>query len=488
MTIANVQAATRPQRRAELALFGGAAVVAATPTVLVAVSWWLRGERVLPVVQPLLVIIAVAILFFGVLLRRERAAPFLSLGGFAGAMFLLYSAYPLLVFIINGGIYTARNDVRLFVWPPAPGEIAIFGWWYVVFFLSFAAGYLLAAPSAPRRGPLVLHSLPRGLLIVILTAFVAVQLFLTVTGVMFGLGGGDYFEGYAQIQRLPLLVRQVYVHLAEMHITLLILLLCILFSQYPKHRKWIVLLTVVEVTTSLQVIHSRAELFIFLVAVMVLYHNLARRIPVWVAAAGGVLLVGAFVLLGTIRSSGSDSVSFVEAVRGDSEFETILANAYDLRSVKRASGVLTTEPAIYFSDFANVFPQQLLPFQKRDKAEWLLSTYYPRVASAGGGLAFGALAEAVTGFGWIELLVRGVVVGLAFGLFQRLLARGPITVWQMALYVWMVVFSYQILRNTTFCYFTLLEYGFFVPIVAIRMTYYALSTGRRRLGALQQAV
>ncbi|HEX9367508.1 MAG TPA: hypothetical protein VF921_12825, partial [Vicinamibacterales bacterium] len=70
-------ALTLPQRRAELALVGGAIVVASTLVVLAGVSWWLRGERVLPVAQPLVVLMGAGVLFLGILLRRERAAPFL---------------------------------------------------------------------------------------------------------------------------------------------------------------------------------------------------------------------------------------------------------------------------------------------------------------------------------------------------------------------------------------------------------------------------
>jgi len=478
-------ALTLPQRRAELALVGGAIVVAGTLVVLAGVSWWLRGERVLPVAQPLVVLMGAGVLFLGILLRRERAAPFLSLGGFAGAMILLYSVYPLLIFVMNGGVYTPRSDVRLFEWPPAPEDIAIFGWWYLVFLLSFAVAYLLVAPSTRRSGPLAVQAPPRGMLIVVLTAFVALQIYLTTTRILFDLGGDDYFEGYVQVQNLPLLVRQFYVHLAEMRVTLLILLLSVLFAQYRRYRRWIALLAAVEVVSSLQVLQSRTEIFVFLVALMVLYHNLVRRIPMWIAATAGVLLVGAFVFLGMVRSSGLQGATALDLVRGDSEFEAIMSNAYDLRSVKRATGALTAQPAVYFSDFTNVLPQQLLPFQKRDKAEWFLTTYYPKAAASGNGFAFGALAEAVTGFGWIELLVRGAVVGLAFGLFQRRLVRGPVTVWRMTLSVWMLVFSYQLLRNTTFCYLTRAEYGVFVPLVAVRAGHYFLAVGRRRLHALQ---
>src|SRR5688572_1541257 len=49
-----------------------------------------------PVVYPLATILFSAVIFYSALWRRQRDISILSLGGFAGAMVILYAAYPLL--------------------------------------------------------------------------------------------------------------------------------------------------------------------------------------------------------------------------------------------------------------------------------------------------------------------------------------------------------------------------------------------------------
>ena len=76
-------------------------------------------------------------------------------------------------------------------------------------------------------------------------------------------------------------------------------------------------------------------------------------------------------------------------------------------------------PSRYVSGLTAAIPSQVLPFEKIDRPAWYLSTFYPIFGDAGGGFACGAISQALVGFGLIELVLRGALVGFVFARVQR---------------------------------------------------------------------
>jgi hypothetical protein len=133
------------------------------------------------------------------------------------------------------------------------------------------------------------------------------------------------------------------------------------------------------------------------------------------------------------------------------EFASLFFNGLDMDQQADSlvrDGML---PNLYSVDIARLLPQQVLPFEKVDPAKWYTTTLYPEYAEKGGGLAFGAIAEAAAGFGPPEALVRGMLLGVLFVLVQAAASRPRFrSLIGLVAYVWLVVFCYQSLRDTSF--------------------------------------
>ena len=466
-----------------LGLLAGTTVVLAAGICGLGANVVVRGSDAAPVIFPLVALGLCAALFFGTLWWRERSTP-LNIGAFGALIVVVYAAYPAVVYLLNGLTYSIASDNRLLIAQPVPKEIGLLTWWYVFYFVAFAVFYIAVAKG---RGHFVLDlkSVPRGVVWLIVALSIIIEAIAALIGLFYETAGATYQESYVVVQRLPLAVRQIFANVVAMRMTLLILLMCVLFSHYRRARLWIIAIVGWNVATTLRHMHARGDMFILLAVVAFLYHHTVRRFRMSVAFIAVVSLLALSTWMAVVRGGGN--VTAREGALGGSEFESILGNAYDLKFVRGASGVMISQPALYFSDIASLVPQQLLPFQKGTKADWYLATFYPASAATGVGFAFGVLSEAITGFGWMEMVVRGALVGLAFGWLHRRYSSRPLSLWELAFYVWLMAWSYQIVRNTTFCLLQRFEYHFFVPVVAIRSIRFVLLKGgwRRLLGRKQ---
>ena len=437
-----------------------------------------RNRPSAPVAYPLATILLSGAVFYAALWWRQHDVSLLSLGGIAGAMVILYAVYPLLILLLNDLTYTPLNDNRLFADQASPEKIGSIAWYYVLYFESFATAYL-ATSGRSGRFRVQPDSVRKGIVPLILVLFVVTQLVVYGINVAFDMKPTSYTDSYRVMQQLPQIPRQILVNATQMGPTLLLLLMCLLFLEFRRYRFLIAAIVLWNVLEALRVMQGRSGMFMLLLIVGFLYHHFVRRVRVLPIAVIGLLLVALSTWMGIVRQG--STVGAVAGAHGTSEFEAIVANAYDLKYVRAASGILRDQPTIYFGDFISVVPQQLVPFTKRLKAEWYLSIYYPEFGASGGGMAFGVVSEAITGWGWIELLVRGVFVGVLFGLIHRRFSSRPITLWQLAFYLWLLVWSYQLVRNTTFGLLSWAEYYFLVPVIALRATHYLASSARRRL-------
>jgi hypothetical protein len=87
---------------------------------------------------------------------------------------------------------------------------------------------------------------------------------------------------------------------------------------------------------------------------------------------------------------------------------------------------------------------------KLDPASLYVTTFYPDFAEAGGGLAFGAIAEATLGFGPPEALLRGIILGYLMARIRTACVQRRLTLTRAFVYTWFVVMAYQAVRDTTF--------------------------------------
>ena len=424
-----------------------------------------------PVILPIMAAIIAVTFFFGVLWRRQRGAiAFFEIGVVYVTVVMLYTLYPLIGFILIGLSYTPFNDSRLFLTQPTPQEIGTVGWYHVVHLVSFIAMYVIVRGKLPRAQARFRSPASVTLLIAVVL-YLAISVFFLFLSLFFDLSASTYLESYLVYKRLPLILAQFAGHLSGIKLTLGLVILAMLFSNYRKYRLlilawlvWVLLVTVFR-------LGSRTELVLLMFSVTLMYHYLVKPISLRAIAIVGLLGLGLFIPLGLMRSglSLSELTSAYKPFAYSSEFESIFANAYDLGRLKAAGLIGNLPPAFYLSDLLALVPQQLLPFPKISPSVWYVTTFYPGFAAAGGGLAFGTISESVLGLGWIDLILRGAALGFILAHLQRHFATRHLAFWPFIFYIWTSVQVYQLFRGTTFFLLVFFVYRFLPVMVGIKL-------------------
>jgi len=430
-----------------------------------ALSLLIYTEEMRQVMMPLLALLDILALFYLVMWTRTPAAP-LELGTLYAAAIFLYAAIPILNYLAGGLHWTIVSDGRLFHSKMTPVELGGFSWLNVVYLGAFAGAYLLfrgwvgSVPSGKiippaRKSVIVLLTLA-----IVLVAFFAVL--QALTGVKMSASYAEAGTVAQQIQRLPYVVEQIATHLFEVLFTLKIALAVLLVTRFEqKWARWLLggwLL--LEVVLSVTRMGSRSEMVLLLLSVTLAYHWWVKPLKTAVLLPVGTLLLAAFLVLGIVRSINQQGVKVPPAemlavacahpavVAGmTNEFQTLFATAYDLQQRKQR-GVLTVPWQLYISDLYMVIPKQLLPFTKIDPSQWYLEVIGQQ--DAGVGYMFGVLSQAVIGAGWLELLLRGALLGFLFAKLHRWFIHHGSAFSTTIIYTWLCVWCHYTYRSTTF--------------------------------------
>ncbi len=409
------------------------------------------GAEARPVALPLFASLLIAACFFRELRARSSTVPLDEIGSWFLTAVTIYTVLPLVVFLLIGLSYTPLNDNRLFQLQPSPGEVGAVGWLYVMYLGAFAWTYLATRGPSVQAEP-ARPVFPPSAIGIAFTLWGVITVATNFLGTSNGLSGSSGTEGgYAMFAQLPLPLRQGIRLLSGMLMVLTVLLLAWLFSDFTR-RRWIIAAWLLQLLLPmLTAVGSRAVIVLSLIACVMLFHRLVRPLSLRVAIIGGVLGLAVFLALGILRAfrGVASPGDFVVGVHGG-EFESLFGNAVDLRS-RLAAGEIHAKPlAFYVGDLVSFLPSQVLPFQKVDLADWYIATFYPEARDAGSGFAFGAIAEAVLGWGWLEALVRGAIVGYLYARLNVYYRRYGQRMWVTVFHLWMTLWCYNAFRNSTF--------------------------------------
>jgi hypothetical protein len=187
-----------------------------------------------------------------------------------------------------------------------------------------------------------------------------------------------------------------------------------------------------------------------------------------VALAGAVGLIAflAFGILRSYRVALAEENSF-NVFAFNSEFDSLFTNAVDIARLKQSGQIGQVPTTFFLADLLAIIPQQLLPVAKISPPVWYLSTFYPTQAEQGAGLAFGTISESLLGGGWVDLVIRGGILGVLCGRLYDFYAARRRSFLVLLGYVWATIWVYQSFRNTTFSVFTLFVYRFLPVMLAI---------------------
>jgi hypothetical protein len=439
------------------------------------------------VALPLLVIANIAVYFMASLWGREdgEPVPLFEIGTVYCAALAVYSLVPFLNYLSAGMTWSNLSDRRLLAYSSPPEEVGRFAWRYVVYFLSFAATYLWARDKAgsQKRAAVISDSPP--LLLVALPVAVLMICFyvLSVVRVM------DVNPSYSQMtanrldaDQLPLIVTQVSGHLRGILLIFKMALLILLFERWAAKRWRAVICLWLTLETAYTILNmgARFETMLLLMCALLCYHRLVKPIRLSQAVLTGLLLITGFQLVGMAReyfNKGDQPMprlTLRSLASANSEFQSIFATAYDLDRMSQ-TGQLPDIPAqVYFNDFLMPVPRQLLSIKKIDPSQWYLDI---KGFNGQTGFMFGVIAQAIVGFGLLELVLRGALVGLLFAWAQRWYTRRAARFLPTLVYVWLCVWSYYTFRASTFYLLSPIIYRL-LPVVVL------IYAGARLLGRL----
>lgn len=484
----------RPLRRVRRGTYFGprfwmAVIVAASALWIV-----LAEPKARVILAPALTMVDAAAIFILVLYRRDRRLPVFEVGTLWVFVTLIYSVFPLLNFYVGGLQWTMFSDSRLQGWGPDAYETGAFAWRYVVYLLPFTIAYLLVRGRAHVTHT-KMNRVSRSRVVAVIIVFVACKLVLVAVARVYGI---SYNPSYADLATqsvdtlaaLPLILQQVIHWFVSYRLLLLQMLLIIAMQRWRDWRYRIAIFAFLafQIGLTLYVRGARTELTLLLITAVLMYHRLVRPLTLKVAipAAAGLLL--AFNLLGLLRDSDYMRVvrSYgVPSLATVNEFQIVWGTSYDIY-MRKQLGVLGPVPRqLPFSDLYFMVPSQLLPFEKIDPAIWYMSVAGYDTNS--GGLMFGVVSHAILGYDWKELIARSILLGVLAALLHRWYVKRAERFWPMVLYMFICIWTYYGMRQSSFAILSFLEYEFVPVFLGVELTSVLLRGAHRRARGLMRA-
>jgi hypothetical protein len=239
----------------------------------------------------------------------------------------------------------------------------------------------------------------------------------------------------------------------------------------------------IEVLVTINRMGARTALVMLLMATVLLHHRLikplsfARAMVVLAALLGGALVYGFARDLGAgIGQAGLTTISNTTTSRWATmnEFQALFGIAYDLYA-RQSAGMLGMVPwQIYATEVLQLIPSQILPFTKADPC-----LGYPVIDGIGLGCVIGVLSQAIIGFDWIELVARGLVLGVVFAALHRWYVRRQDGYWATLFYLCMCLWSHYSFRNSTFFVAYYVLYWFVPFLIGVRLVEFVLQNAIR---------
>ncbi len=443
-----------------------------------ATIWFLAPDQRY-VALPALAIADIGIFSLVVLWNRDGAFPFFELGSLTILATLAYALIPLLGYFGSGMNFTVLSDHRLFSLDATYKDMGALAWRYAIYLFSFAAVYLIwrgdsSALSSPLKVPD--RSTVFTMVTLILTLLFLFLIIYSIYGYNFWYSYEDLAAVKKSLKLMPLLLQQASLHLFGVFI-LLKLALVIILVNYWHIKRWRYTLYIwlfLEFLLTVTQMGARTWLAYLLVAVPLVYHRLVKPLKLSAVGLLGSIILTGLLLYGVIRDQYyySPEMRITEVVTTGSlfsvsnEFQVMWGNAYHLLRMKEIGSLGNIPVALYLCDILKFIPQQLLPFPKVEPSEWYLELIGQK--ESGTGLMFGVLAHAVIGLDWMELVLRGALLGYIFALIHRWYVRRSSSFWITLLYLWLCIFSYYTVRAGTFYFASVTFHRFIILIFLVK--------------------
>lgn len=390
-------------------------------------------------------LLLVGFVFWRALSHRRRGLPsYLDLGQAFMMVVLVYGIVPGIGFLLASVGVGDMHDTRL------SGGVDVHKVEHVeMLFIGFVLSFAIFYGRFRRFGPAVYQhqaaaAKPRWWLIGLALCLI---LGLPTARWLLGVESDDYIGSYSALRSMPLIVQQLFGVATQLSFAATVAAIVFAVAARPKRHARVAAVLLLYVLYASLTGGSRSAAFLsffaYLVAASIYAPDFSMR-RLFLLGAPALLL---FMLAGLLRDKNPD-VTYL-ALFQTGEFTALFINAIDLKD--RFDNGLAEEVrfAFYLVDVLRLIPAQVLGGQKLDPAQWYVETFYPDYSEAGGGLAFGLLAESVAGTGMLDAVARGALLATVFSFAGNRLMEGRPGIGQVFVYTWLVVLAYQSFRDTT---------------------------------------
>jgi hypothetical protein len=431
------------------------------------------------VLSPVFIGLLILIILFCILWHRSGSPPFFDLGVYMALAILLYFTVPVLQFVLSGFQHTILSARQLYDLDPTIEEFTSLSFKYLYYLSSFSLIYIISLGGLNKTSishPISLSKIDLKILVII---YLALQLFVSIVNSIFSIDQATSYESSAldtnaqNYLNLPIGLRQIYGQLFGMLFIVKIALITFLFLNWniATYRYifiiWILLMCVGYLFKS----GARTEIILIILVSFLLYGQYVKKIKPARAMLGGILLLGIFLGMGVLRQGGNMYESLMSLDTLDiyrdtpysisNEFQTLFGGAFDVTQMIQYGALKEIPLQLNFYELLMLIPQQLLPFEKVDPATWYLDN-----SSTRGYFMLNPIVQGAIGFGIIEIILRGALLGYLFALIRKYYSNNSDKFWVLVFYLWMITQCYYSIRSSTF-YFIAFIYFRFVPLMII---------------------
>lgn len=422
---------------------------------------------------PIAVSAMTAISFWCLLWLREGDLPVFEIGSFFMLALAAYSILPLISYLLSGMKYSEYSSFRLLEFSPDASQMGVLGWEQWSYMACFAAGYLIVHGRVSSATAKAIYEVPLSAGAALAVLWCGVTLWTAFLKYKFGV---DYSVGYGAMEAhaegvaaLPHWLSQVVGLALGVESVLPIALLVFLLSRW---RTWLARGAVFLVLTYTLLWYvffhmgSRTLLFLPFAAAGLMYFRNVRRVKPWMVAFGIAGAFTAFWAFNEIRSAATlaEKLQNLETFVGKQdttlrysrkdEFQLWLSSNMEVRELRNGGRLSTIPWQIYAADVLLFIPSQLLPFDKVDPVGWFADVETNRTG-AFEFFEFSPIAQGYIGLGVPEIMLRGLLLGLAFAMIHRAYIRRSRHFLANVTYLWLILYCYVSLRNNSSYIFVL---------------------------------
>lgn len=393
--------------------------------------------------------------------KRDGQIPFFDIGVLCALATLSYTIFPLLNFWAHGLQFGILSDSRLVYHDPSPTDMGIFHLRHVLYFFSLVItyAYFRGKGRLEKDESIFLPSSEQKVIILyflLLSCFFIILYF--ITGYRFNYSYlSDSFESHFETSaRMPLILLQISLKLRGIWFLFKLALLFIVICRC-KQKKWLLILFAwicIEITLNVLTKGARTELILFLMASVLLYHRIVKPFRLRFLIGSGMIVFLGFLFLGLFRAyagladlHADLSNHEMSLLSANNEFQAILGTTYDVFMMKKEGVKLPWY--LYLNDLITILPpQQIVPFEKIRASGWYLRQI--GLSKSGLGFMWGVVTQSIIGLDWLELLMRGVVLGYILARLHKWYLNNQTNFYAVLVYMYLCLKTYYTFRDTTF--------------------------------------